>query len=37
MLYEVYSRWIDGADRGFEKAKVEAGISQQLASAAAHK
>ena len=37
MLYEVYSRWINGADRGFEKAKVEAGIGQQLASAAGKK
>lgn len=37
MLYEVYSRWIDGADRGLERARVEAGIGQQLASARAKK
>jgi integrase len=26
MLFEVYSKWIDGADRGREKAKVEAAL-----------
>jgi integrase len=33
MLYEVYSRWIDGADKGLEKAKVEAGIRHQFVTA----
>src|SRR2546423_422826 len=36
MLYEVYSRWIDGADRGFERAKVEAGIGQHAREEVSH-
>jgi integrase len=30
MLYEVYSKWIDGADKGLERGKVEAWIGPQL-------
>ncbi len=26
MLFEVYAKWIDGADRGREKAKIEAAL-----------
>ena len=33
MLYEVYSRWIDDADKGLEKAKVKARIRHQFVSA----
>jgi integrase len=30
MLFEVYSRWIEGADKGLERGKVEAWIGPQL-------
>jgi hypothetical protein len=30
MLYEVYARWIDGADKGLERAKAEAWIVPQM-------
>jgi integrase len=30
MLFEVYSKWIDGADKGLERGKVEAWIGPQL-------
>ena len=29
MLFEVYSRWIEGADKGLERAKVEAWIKDR--------
>lgn len=32
MLFEVYSRWIEGADKGLERAKVEAWIAPQVGS-----
>lgn len=31
MFFETYSRWIEGADKGLEKGKVEAAIGQQMA------
>lgn len=31
MFFETYSRWIEGADKGLEKGKVEAAIAQQMA------
>lgn len=34
MLYEVYSKWIDGADKGLERAKVEAWIVPQMSRSA---
>jgi len=37
MLYEVYSEWIDGADRGLERAKVEAWIVPQMSRGAGSK
>jgi len=30
MLFEVYSRWIEGADKGLERGKVEAWIAPKL-------
>jgi integrase len=32
MFFEVYSRWIEGADKGLERGKVEAWIAPQLGS-----
>jgi integrase len=32
MLFEVYSKWIDGADRGRERAKIEAALRTARAS-----
>ena len=37
MLYEVYARWIDGADKGLERAKAEAWIVPQMSRKAAAK
>jgi len=37
MLYEVYSKWIDRADRGLERAKVEAWIVLQMSRSAGSK
>jgi hypothetical protein len=31
MFFETCSRWIEGADKGLEKGKVEAAIGQQMA------
>jgi integrase len=30
MLFEVYARWIEGADKGLERGKVEAWIRPQF-------
>lgn len=37
MLYEVYARWIDGADKGLERAKAEAWIVPQMSRKTAGK